>query len=154
MNRYEEKLKKFINDNNISAKYLSFKQSCHSVEDAAKAARVNIDDFVKNICMIDHKGNLIIAIVKGEDRASTSRVGKILGKGQPRLATEDEILAKTGYPCGGIPSFGFPAIFLIDPKVMGKEILYSSGGSEYSLIKITTEELQKANKGTVARIRK
>lgn len=154
MNNYEEKLKKFISDNDISAEYLSFKQSCHSVEDAANAAHANIDDFVKNICIIDRKGNLIVAIVKGEDRASTSKVGKILGIEQPRLATEDEILAKTGYPCGGIPSFGFPAIFLIDPKVMEKEVLYSSGGSEYSLIKIAIKELQKANDGTITRIRK
>ena len=154
MNRYEEKLKKFINDKNISAEYLSFKQSCHSVEDAARVANTSIDNLVKNICMIDHEGNLIVAVVKGEDRASTSRVGKILSIEQPRVATEDEILAKAGYPCGGIPSFGFAAIFLLDPKVMEKEVLYSSGGSEYSLIKIATKELQKANNGIIARIRK
>ena len=28
-------------------------------------------DFVKNICMIDSHRNLIVAIVKGEDKAST-----------------------------------------------------------------------------------
>ena len=83
MNQYEEKLKKFLQDNNIQGEHLSFNQSCHSVEEAAKAANVNTDDFVKNICMIDSTGNLIVAIVKGEDRASTSRVEKALNIGRP-----------------------------------------------------------------------
>jgi len=36
MNLYEEKIKKYIKEKNIKAKHLSFKTSCHSVEEAAK----------------------------------------------------------------------------------------------------------------------
>jgi prolyl-tRNA editing enzyme YbaK/EbsC (Cys-tRNA(Pro) deacylase) len=154
MNQYGEKLKQFLSDNSIHAEHLSFQQSCHSVEEAAKAANVNPDDFIKNICLIDLNGNLIVAIVKGEDRASTSRVGEILKLQRPRIATPEEILEKTGYPCGGTPSFGYHAIFLIDQRVMEKEVVYSGGGSENSLIKISTKELQKVNNGLVIRIRK
>ncbi|MBI4152492.1 YbaK/EbsC family protein [Candidatus Woesearchaeota archaeon] len=154
MNQYEEKLKIFLRDNNIQSEHLSFNKSCHSVEDASKAANVNTDDFVKNICMIDSKGDLIVAIVKGEDRASTSRVEKALNIKRPRTATPEEILQKTGYPCGGTPSFGYDAKFLIDPRVMEKEVVYSGGGSENSLVKISTKELQKANNAEIVRIRK
>ena len=31
MNPYEEKIKKYIKDNNIKAEHLSFETSCHSV---------------------------------------------------------------------------------------------------------------------------
>ena len=154
MNQYEEKLKKFLQDSNIQGEHFSFNQSCHSVEDAAKAANANTDDFVKNICMIDSNGNLIVAIVKGEDRASTSRVAKALNIERPRTATPDEILQKTGYPCGGTPSFGYDAKFLIDSRVMEKDIVFTGGGSEKSLVKISTKELQKANKGKIVRVRK
>ncbi len=154
MNKYEEKLKKFLQENNIQGRHLTFNQSCHSVEDAAKAANSNTDDFVKNICMIDSDGNLILAIVKGEDRASTSRVEKALNIERPQTASPNEILLKTGYPCGGIPSFGYDAKFLIDPRVMEKEIVYTGGGSENSLVKISTKELQKANNGDIVRVRK
>ena len=92
--------------------------------------------------------------MKGEDRASTSRIGEALNIDRPRVATPEEILEKTGYPCGGVPSFGYKAIFLIDPKVMEKETLYTSGGSENSLVKISAKELQRANNGRIARIRK
>ncbi len=154
MDHYEEKLKKILQDNNIEGEHLSFNQSCHSVEEAAQATNAKTDDFVKNICMLDSDDNLIVAIVKGEDRASTTQVGKALHIERPRTATPDEILERTGYPCGGTPSFGYNAKFLIDPKVMEKEFVYSGGGSENSLIKISTKELQKANNGEIIRVRK
>ena len=153
-NPYEEKLKKYLKDNNIKAEHITFNSSCHSVEEAAKTANADIDNFVKNICMIDSDKNLIIAIIKGEDRASTSRVEKALNIETLRIATPNEILQKTGYPCGGTPSFGYNAKFLIDPKVMEKEFIYTGGGSENSLVKISTKELQKANNGDIVRVRK
>ncbi len=154
MNQYEEKLKNYIKEHNINAEHLSFNQSCHSVEDAAKAVNASAEDFVKNICMIDAQGNLILAIVKGEDKVSINKVGTILNIERPRLATPEEILEKTGYHCGGTPSFGYSAIFLIDSKVIEKEIVYSGGGSENSLVKISTKELQRVNDGRVVNIRK
>jgi len=154
MSQFEAKLKTFIRDNSIQCEHFVFEQSCHSVAEAAKATNASEEDFIKNICMIDTHGNLIVAIVKGEDRASTSQIQKALSTEKPRLATADEIFEKTGYPCGGVPSFGYQARFLIDPRILEKEIIYTSGGSENSLVKISTRELQRANSGTIIRIRK
>ena len=100
------------------------------------------------------EGNLIVAIVKGEDKVSVVNVADVLHIDKPKIATPEEILEKTGYICGGTPSFGYPATFLIDSKVMEKEIVYSGGGSEQSLLKIETKELQKANNGMIVQIRK
>jgi prolyl-tRNA editing enzyme YbaK/EbsC (Cys-tRNA(Pro) deacylase) len=154
MNEFEEKIKKFISDKGINAEHLSFEESCHSVEAAAKAANAPRDYFIKNICLLDSKENLIVAIVKGENNVSTKRIAKTFGIERPRLAKPNEILDKTGYPCGGVPSFGYNAKFLIDPRVMEKDTVYSGGGSEKSLIRIPTEELVKANEGEIVRIRK
>jgi len=154
MDFYKEKIKKYLKDNHIKAEHLSFETSCHSVEEAAQAVNASAEDFVKNICLINKEGNLIVAIVKGEDRASTKKIGKVLGIERPRTADPQEILEKTGFICGGVPSFGYVATFLIDPKVMEKEAIYSGGGSEKSLIKISPQELLKANQGQVIKIRK
>lgn len=154
MKQYEEKLKNYMIKNNIHAEQLVFSQSCHSVQEAADAVGALSEDFVKNICMVDDKNNLIVAIVKGEDRVSTSRVGKAFSINTPRIATESEILEKTGFPCGGVPSFGYKANFIVDPKVMEKEIVYTGGGSSHSLVRITSQELIKANNGITIRIRK
>lgn len=153
MQEYEAKLKQYIQDHNIQAEHLTFKQSCHSVAEAAEAVNAKATDFIKSICMIDLNGNLFVGIVKGEDKADLSLVQN-LAKTKIRIAKPDEMLEKTGYPCGGTPPFGFTATFLIDLRVMEKEFVYGGGGSQTSLLKISTRELQKANDGQVVEIRK
>jgi prolyl-tRNA editing enzyme YbaK/EbsC (Cys-tRNA(Pro) deacylase) len=151
---YEEKLKAYVKDGDIQCEHLAFERSCHSVEDAARAMNAAPDQFVKSICMIGPDNGLIVAIVKGEDRASTKRVAKALKIERPRIASPEEILERTGYPCGGTPAFGFDARFLIDPNVMEMQSVYCGGGSERSLVKISPSEIKKANGGTVVRVRK
>ncbi|HSB06078.1 MAG TPA: YbaK/EbsC family protein [Thermodesulfobacteriota bacterium] len=151
---YEEKLKAFMKENGIDGEHLTFSKSCHSVAEAAEAAGVTPGDFVKSICMVDGEGRLIVGIVKGEDRASTSRVAKILEINTVRIATPEEVFEKTGYPCGGTPSFSYPARFFVDPKVMEKKFVYMGGGSETSLVRINPSEIVKVTGGKVARIRK
>lgn len=152
--QYEEKLKEFIRQHDLAAEHLSFEVSCHSVAEAAAAVNADPTDLVKNICLVGGNGQLIVAIVKGEDSASASRSAKALGLSQARPATEDEILERTGYPCGGTPSFGYAANFLVDPRVLEKSEIYTGGGSEYSLVKISPAELVKANQALVTRIRR
>ncbi|MCB2172184.1 hypothetical protein KQH65_05560 [archaeon] len=153
MNQYEEKLRKYIEEHEIDAELLTFNQSTHSVADAAAAVGAEPEDFVKSIAMIGPDNQLIVAIVKGEHRASTSRVSKALKIERPRIAQPDEALEKTGYPVGGTPAFGYEAIFLIDPKVMEKEKVYSGGGSERALTLMSPEEMQRANGAKLARVR-
>ena len=151
---YEKRLKNYIHENHISCQHLTFSGSCHSVAEASQAAGVTPRDFVKNVCLIDPQGSIVVAIVKGEDRVDTSRVAKILGVKKVRIAAAEEILEKTGYPCGGTPSFSYPARFFIDERVMEMEAVYSGGGSEYSLTKMRPADLVKANQGEIVRIRK
>jgi len=150
---YFEKLDSFIRENRVECQHIKFGKSCHSVSEAAEAANAREDDFVKNICMVDSSSELIIAIVKGEDRASRTRVGKVLGIPRPEMASPEFMLEKSGYPAGGVPSFGYPARFLLDERVMEKEFVYGGGGSEDALVRISPKELLKWNKAVVARIR-
>jgi len=154
MDIYEKRLCAYMQEQRIQAEHLSLNQPCHSVAEAALAVHATPEDLVKNICFVDTSGHLITAIVKGEDRVSISHMAKILDRGALRLATPEEILEKTGYPCGGTPSFGYQATFLIDPRVMEREVVFTGGGSETSLVKIRTEELVRANQGSIVRIRK
>jgi prolyl-tRNA editing enzyme YbaK/EbsC (Cys-tRNA(Pro) deacylase) len=151
---HEGRLKAWMKEKGIDGEHMTFSRSCHSVAEAAEAAGVTPQDFVKSICMLDVTGSLIVGIVKGEDRASTSRVAKALNVSAVRVASPEEVFERTGYPCGGTPSFGFPAKFLIDPKVMEMEFVYMGGGSETSLVKIRPSEIVKGSGAEVLRIRR
>jgi prolyl-tRNA editing enzyme YbaK/EbsC (Cys-tRNA(Pro) deacylase) len=154
MNEYEEKLQAFMRENGIEGVSLSFQESCHTAADAAAAAGVTPQDIVKSICMIDADHALIVAIVRGDHRASTSRVAKALGIARPRTADADEIIGKTGYPCGGTPAFGYAARFLLDPLVMERKEVYAGAGTDRCLVRLSPQELQKANQAKVVRVRK
>lgn len=150
-----ENLRRYIAEHNLQVEHLVFAQSCHSVAEAARAAGAAPDDFIKNICLIAPDGRLIVAIVKGEDRVSLENVAAALGlEALPRLASAEEILNRTGYPCGGTPSFGFEAEFYMDERIFEKELVYTGGGDENALIRADPRELQRANGAIVACLRK
>ncbi|SNB45318.1 aminoacyl-tRNA deacylase [Geobacter sp. DSM 9736] len=138
---YEEKLNIFIAAQGLAAEHLVFEASCHSVAEAAVAAGITERDLVKSICMIGRTGRLIVAIVKGEDRADRRRVGDLLGEKAPRLAKSEEILERTGYPCGGTPPFGFEATFIVDERVMEMPLVYAGGGTATSLVRVAPAEI-------------
>ena len=67
---------------------------------------------------------------------------------------EFTMISKTGYPIGGTPPFGYEATFLIDTKVMEKDIVYVGGGAPNALVKISPKEIQRVNNGVVTGVRK
>ena len=148
------RMKNFIEENQIVCDHLVFDQPTHSVQEAADATGATPEDFVKNICLKSPDGGLIVAIVKGEDRVSTKKIAKALQIERPSVATPDDILNITGYAIGGVPSFGYSATFVIDDKVMEKDVIYTGGGTDHSLIRISPEELIKSNARMITRIRK
>ncbi len=150
-----EKIRRYITEQNLRVEHLVFAQSCHSVAEAARAVGATPDDFVKNICLIAPDGRLIVAVVKGEDRVSLQNVAAALGLDDlPRLASAEEIQQRTGYPCGGTPSFGFEAEFFMDDRVFEKELVYTGGGEENALVRADPREIQRANGAVVACLRK
>jgi len=151
---YEARLADWIARHAVAGDLVRFAVRCHTVAEAAAAAGAAPEDLVKNICLIDASDRLIVAIVKGTDRVSTTRIGNLDGGVRPRLADPDEILARTGFPCGGTPSFGYPARFMIDPRVMEHAWIWTGGGSQRALVRIAPRELLRANGGEVARVRK
>jgi len=98
---HNTKITQYIKEYDIKAEYLVFSESCHSVADAAKAVDVSPEDFVKNICFVDKSkknyeneknnitnndnnnndntsNNLIVAIVKGEDKADANKIASVV----------------------------------------------------------------------------
>lgn len=153
-NEYHERLSAFIAEHHIVCDHLIFEQSTHSVVEAAHAAGVTPRDFIKSVCMITKDGRIVVAIVKGEDRADRSAVQQLLSLAKLSIASPDVMLTQTGYPAGGTPPFGFDATFLMDERVFEMAIVYGGGGSDHALIRIAPAEMQRANGARVATIRK
>jgi Cys-tRNA(Pro)/Cys-tRNA(Cys) deacylase len=154
-NLFIEKIRAFITGHRLQVEHLEFDRSCHSVAEAAATVGASFADFVKNICLVTPDGHLVVAIIKGEDRLSLENTAAALGlDGKLRMAKPDEIIAMTGYPCGGTPSFGFSADFYMDERVFEKSVVYTGGGDENALIRADPRELQRANGAITACLRR
>jgi Cys-tRNA(Pro)/Cys-tRNA(Cys) deacylase len=154
MKELEERIIQYIHQRQMDAQHLRFNVSCHSVAEAAAAVGAREDELVKNICLLGPDGELAVAILRGSDRVDTRKAAQVLGLKKTRMATAEEILARTGFPCGGTPSFGFEAVFLMDEKVFLMPLAYTGGGSGMSLVKSTPQELRRANNAIIADIAK
>lgn len=153
-NEFHDRLQAFIATHSVKCEHLIFEQSTHSVAEAAHTANVTPEDFIKSVCMVTKDGRIVVAIVKGEDRADRSAVQQFLGLTKLSIASPEVMLAMTGYPAGGTPPFGFDATFLMDERVFEKPVVYGGGGSDRALIRIAPAEMQRVNGARVAMIRK
>ncbi|HZK24602.1 MAG TPA: YbaK/EbsC family protein [Oscillospiraceae bacterium] len=149
---YARKLQAYIQEQQLAAEHLCFTESCHSVAEAAAAVGASSDEFVKNICLIGSDEKLVVAIVRGKDRVDRKKAAQVLGIKSMRMATADEILERTNFPCGGTPSFGFKAIFLMDKRIFTLTEVYTGGGSENSLVKAAPQVLLDANQAEICDI--
>ncbi|MCX8193049.1 MAG: YbaK/EbsC family protein [Nitrososphaeria archaeon] len=117
---------------------------------AARAIKCSIGEIAKNIILVGSRGSKLIVVTSGDRKVDLEKVSNLFSE-KFRLATPSEILEETGYSVGGVPPFGHlkPIRTIVDQSLKRYEYVYTSGGSEDTLMKIKVEELIKACGGEV-----
>lgn len=147
-------LQEYLKEAGIRAEILDMKGRVHSVAEASSELGLPPRNFIKTMVFTGSEGKPILAIVRGTDRASPTRIGRLLGIDPPPLATPDEVLKLTEYEVGGTPPISIQgARVLVDTKVMEQDEVVGGGGSERHLLRISPEEILRATDGEVLRIR-
>jgi len=156
MTPYAERIRAWLEENDVQAEFLSFGTSVHTVAEAVEATGQPEDRITKSIVMIGPSERVIIAMVPADTRASTERVRKALGLAErPRTAAAEEMERHLGQLMGGnSPLNASGAEILIDPKVLEQDWIITGGGDDRSLVKIPTEELRRVVDYTEVRVRK
>ncbi|TAL46801.1 YbaK/EbsC family protein [archaeon] len=149
---FEEKLNDFIKMHNIHAEHLQFDKAIHTVQDTLRVTEIDLKYITKSMIFKDRQGRTIVGMVPAEFRVSISQLCRAVDE-DIELCSPKESLERTGYPVGGMPCFGYDAIVVIDNKVFENEHIYTGGGSEFSLVKISTEEVRKIINPIIAKIR-
>jgi len=112
-------------------------------QSAAKAVGCDVSQIAKSI-VLKGKSNFYLVILSGDKRIDFKKASEVIGEAVT-LAKPDEILAKTGYSVGGVPPFGHAEQIktYLDKSLLRFEEVYSSGGSEDTLLRIKVSELLK-----------
>ena len=122
----------------------------HSFEQAASDRGQRASQVVRSILFRIAEDEFIMALVAGPAQVSWKILRKYLGKSRVSMATEDEVLAVTGYRIGTVGPFGLlnQVKVLIDSSVMLEEEISIGSGMRNTAVILKSADLHHALKDT------
>lgn len=140
-----DRIKKLFLDLNLHPIYLEHKEVITS-EDAAKTRGFELKQGIKAIVLTNGKGDFAVADVPADKKANVKKIAESCGwsKSSIGMATENEVLEKTGCKIGAVPPFGHKEklkIF-VDKGIYGNEMSTFNIGLRTISVKIPTKEMK------------
>lgn len=122
----------------------------HSLEQAASDRGQRASQVVRSILFRVAEDEFIMALVAGPAQISWKTLRKHLGKSRVSMASEDEVLAVTGYRIGAVGPFGLlnQVKVLIDPSVMLEEEISIGSGMRNTAVILKSTDLHHALKNS------
>jgi Cys-tRNA(Pro) deacylase len=119
-----------------------------SLEQAAQERGQRPEQVVRSILFRLGEGEFIMALVGGPGQISWKKLRQHLGQSRLTMASEEEVLAVTGYRVGTVSPFGLPRLIkiLIDPGVLKEDEISIGSGVRNSGIIINSSDLRRALK--------
>jgi Cys-tRNA(Pro) deacylase len=119
-----------------------------SLEQAAQERGQRPEQVVRSILFRLGEGEFIMALVGGPEQISWKKLRQHLGQSRLTMASEDEVLAVTGYKVGTVSPFGLPRPIkiLIDPGVLKEDEISIGSGVRSTSIIISSSDLRRALK--------
>ena len=120
----------------------------NSLEQAAQERDERPEQVVRSILFRLGEGEFIMGLVAGPSQISWKKLRKHLGQSRLTMATEEEVLAVTGYKVGTVSPFGLPQPLkiLIDPGVIREERISIGSGIRNTAIIMNSSDLRRALK--------
>ena len=117
-----------------------------SFEQAASDRGQRASQIVRSILFRIAEDEFIMVLVAGPAQVSWKNLRKHLGRSRISMATEDEVLAVTGYRIGTVGPFGLPNQLkvLIDASVMLEEEISIGSGMRNTAIILKSADLHHA----------
>lgn len=133
----------------IPHKVFSHPGQVNSLEQAAQERGQRPEQVVRSILFRLSESEYIMALVAGPAQISWKRLRQHLGQSRLTMASEDEVLAVTGYKIGTVSPFGLPRSLkvLIDPGVLKEQEISIGSGIRNTGILMRSKDLFTALKG-------
>lgn len=118
----------------------------NSFEQAASDRDQRPSQVVRSILFRVAEDEFIMALVAGPDQISWKTLRKYLGRSRVSMASEDEVLAVTGYRIGTVGPFGLPRQLkvLIDAGVMREDEVSIGSGMRNTAVILKSGDLHHA----------
>lgn len=137
-----ERIKSFFQELNIHTTYLEHEPVITS-EDAAKTRGFQLKQGIKALLFTNDNNEWVIVDVPADKKVDQKKVAAALHwqKSKIRMATPEEVMAKTGCEIGAVPPFGHREQFqiLVDVGIYENQESTFNIGLRTNSVKIKTE---------------
>jgi len=132
----------------VPHKIFQHENPVNSFEQAASDRGQRPEQVVRSILFRIAEDEFIMVLVAGPAQVSWKILRKFLGRSRISMATEDEVLAVTGYRIGTVGPFGLPNPLkvLIDTSVMQAEEISIGSGMRNTAVILKSTDLHHALK--------
>ena len=118
----------------------------HSLEQAAAERGQRPEQVVRSILFRLGQDRFAMVLVAGPAQVAWKTLRQYLGQSRLTTATEDEVLAVTGYPIGAVSPFGLPQPLpiYIDESVLAEEEISVGSGVRGTTVILRSADLRAA----------
>jgi len=151
--RSTDRVQQFLTEHDMDSKVIELDKSTRTAPMAAEAIGTTLGSIVKSLIFVAD-GQVVLALVAGDKRASTAKLAATLGADGVRIANADEVREQTGYAIGGVPPVAHtaPVTTVIDESLSRFETVYAAAGSPRAIFPISYAALLVLTQGTVTDI--
>jgi peptidoglycan LD-endopeptidase LytH len=152
-----DNLQAFMDANHVKGELLELETLTPTVESAARAVNAFPEQIVKSILFLVGE-TPILAVGCGTTSIDKRAIAVhySVGRKRVKLASPEQVLKLSGYGVGAMPPFGHfnPIPTLIDPSVLTQSIVYTGGGAENTLIRISPNDILRITRADVVTLQK
>jgi prolyl-tRNA editing enzyme YbaK/EbsC (Cys-tRNA(Pro) deacylase) len=140
-----EKVKAYLVERGLGDRITTHKETIDTVEHAAQQIGCSEAEIAKTLSfVVDDKA--VIVVMAGDTRVNSSKFKKQFHT-KPHMVPREDVERLTGDIPGGVCPFAIPKDIPIwlDISLKRFEWVHPAGGDEFTSVKITPEELEKAS---------
>jgi Cys-tRNA(Pro) deacylase len=131
---------------NIPHQVFRHERRVESLEQAASDRKQRPEQVVRSILFQIRPEEFVMVLVAGPAQVDWKKLRQLVGRSRIRMATEEDVLAVTGYRVGTVSPFGLkkPVKILIDASVLNEEEISTGSGVRNTAIILKSADLRRA----------
>jgi prolyl-tRNA editing enzyme YbaK/EbsC (Cys-tRNA(Pro) deacylase) len=134
----------FIAAHNITAQIIHMAEHTPTVESAAAALGVGVEQIGKSILFVADETPVLV-VASGTNRIDYKRLAEYLGlsRRRIRIANPEEVESIAGFVVGSMPPFGHktPLRTLMDARAFAQSEFYAGGGDINAMLRVSPDEI-------------
>ena len=131
MSKSLKRVKAAIEAAGLETEILEMAEGTRTAEDAARAARCEVDQIMKSIIFKgEESGHVVLFLTAGGNRVSAEKASAVAGQPLGK-ADADLIRTETGFAIGGVAPLGHltPIRSYYDPRLLDFDVVWAAAGT-------------------------